>query len=81
MARLKVLPHPTDTEQVERPTPERILVGIEASRPGARLSWDVPAEIVNRVREHLESGGWHVVVIIGEGPRRRLHPRIERHVR
>ncbi|HSL77235.1 MAG TPA: hypothetical protein VK867_09830 [Candidatus Limnocylindrales bacterium] len=64
---------------MERPTPDRPLVGVEATRPGARLSWDVPPEIANRVREHLESQGWQVVVIIGEGPRRRLQPRIDRH--
>jgi hypothetical protein len=69
----------TDTGEVERPTPDRVLIGVEATRAGARLSWDVPAERVNRVREHLESLGWHVIVIIGEGPRRRLQPRIERH--
>jgi hypothetical protein len=63
---------------VERPTPDRPLVGLEATRDGALLSWDLPAVSFDAVRRFLEAEGWHVVAIIGEGPRRRRVPRIER---
>jgi hypothetical protein len=52
-------------------------VGLEATRDGAVLSWDLPSERFDAVRVFLESAGWNVVAIIGEGPRRRLQPRIE----
>jgi len=61
----------------ERSTPDRPLVGLEATRDDAVLSWDLPAERFDAVRVFLESAGWHVVAIIGEGPRRRVQPRIE----
>jgi hypothetical protein len=75
---LKVLPQLADTGRVERPTPDRLLVGLEATRDGAVLSWDVPMAIIDGVRTHLEAEGWEVVVNIGDGPRRRKRPRIER---
>ena len=61
----------------ERSTPDRPLVGLEATREGTSLSWDLPAERFDAVRIFLESAGWNVVAIIGEGPRRRVQPRIE----
>jgi len=73
----KVLPQLADERWVERPTPDQPLVGLEATRNGAVLSWDLGAERFNAVRTFLEASGWTVVAIIGEGPRRRVQPRIE----
>lgn len=61
----------------EQSTPDLPLVGLEATRDGALLSWDLPADRFEPVRIFLESSGWDVVAIIGEGPRRRRQPRIE----
>jgi hypothetical protein len=62
---------------MEQPTPDPPFVGLEATREGVVVSWDLPAERFEAARIFLESLGWNVVGIIGEGPRRRMQPRIE----
>jgi hypothetical protein len=56
----------------------RALIGLHAVKDDLVLSWDVLPEVIGPVVTRLTSEGWRVSILVGDEPRRRRLPRIDR---